>query len=233
MRLPPQDSIVIETADQVRFAVIWLHGLGASGDDFVPVVDELKKSAPFGIRFIFPNAPMIPVTVNGGYVMPAWYDILSMSGLSREVDHQGIMQSIALVQQLVSQQVEQGIATDHIFLAGFSQGGAIAYTTALTLDQRLAGIVALSTYIPEPAWLKINYSSVQQGLPVLAMHGTQDPVVSVQLGQQAYLLAQQLGSNAVWYDYPMQHQVCWEQIQQIDSWLSTQLIMISKQEANR
>lgn len=233
MRFPPQDSIVIETADQVRFAVIWLHGLGASGDDFVPVVDELKKSAPFGIRFIFPNAPMIPVTVNGGYIMPAWYDILSMSGLSREVDHQGIMDSIGIVQQLIEQQVAQGIPPARIVLAGFSQGGAIAYSTALTYAQRLGGVMALSTYIPEPAWLKINYSSVQQGLPVLAMHGTQDPVVSLQLGQQAYQLAQQLGSNVAWFDYPMQHQVCWEQIQQIDSWLSTQLEMISHQEANR
>jgi phospholipase/carboxylesterase len=228
MGFPPQASIVIETTDQVRFAVIWLHGLGASGDDFVPVVDELKKSAPFGVRFIFPNAPMIPVTVNGGYIMPAWYDILSMSGLSREVDHQGIMESIALVQQLIAEQIAQGIAADHIFLAGFSQGGAIAYSAALTAAQRLAGIIALSTYIPEPAWLKINYNVVQQSIPVLAMHGTQDPVVSLQLGQQAYQQTQQLGAGAVWFDYPMQHQVCWEQIQQIDQWLSAQLAAIAK-----
>lgn len=228
MRFPPQDSIVIETAEQVNFAIIWLHGLGASGDDFVPVVDELKKSAPLGIRFLFPNAPMIPVTVNGGYIMPAWYDILSMSGLSREVDHQGIMDSIGIVQQLVDEQVGQGIPADHIFLAGFSQGGAIAYSAALTLDQRLAGMMALSTYIPEPAWLKINYNSIQQGIPVLSMHGTQDPVVSLQLGQQAYQLVQQLGVAAQWFDYPMQHQVCWEQIQQLDNWLSQQLVMIAK-----
>ncbi len=228
MGFPAQDSIVIETTGQPRFAVIWLHGLGASGDDFVPVVNELKKSAVFGIRFIFPNAPMIPVTVNGGYIMPAWYDILSMSGLSREVDHQGIMHSIAIVQGLIQDQLAQGIAANHIFLAGFSQGGAIAYSTALTLDQRLAGVLALSTYIPEPAWLKINYNSIQQGLPILAMHGTQDPVVSLQLGQQAYQLAQQLGSEATWFDYPMQHQVCWEQIQQIDHWLSTQMEIISR-----
>lgn len=228
MRFPPQDNIVIETTEQPRFAVIWLHGLGASGDDFVPVVDELKKSAPFGIRFIFPNAPMIPVTVNGGYIMPAWYDILNMSGLSREVDHQGIMDSIAIVQGLIDQQVQQGIAANHIFLAGFSQGGAIAYSAGLSAVQRLAGIIALSTYVPEPAWLKVNVNSIQQGLQVLAMHGTQDPVVSLQLGQQAAQLVQQLGVALQWYDYPMQHQVCWEQIQQIDSWLSQQLANLAE-----
>lgn len=228
MRFPPQDSIVIETTGQVNVAIIWLHGLGASGDDFVPVVDELKKSAPFGIRFIFPNAPMIPVTVNGGYIMPAWYDILNMSGLSREVDHQGIMDSIAIVQQLVAEQVAQGIASDRIFLAGFSQGGAIAYSAGLSAPQRLAGIMALSTYVPEPAWLKMNANAVQQGLPVLAMHGTQDPVVSLQLGQQAAQLVQQLGASLQWHDYPMQHQVCWEQIQQIDNWLSQQLAALLK-----
>ena len=228
MRFSPQDSIVIETTGQVRFAIIWLHGLGASGDDFVPVVDELKKSAPFGIRFVFPNAPMIPVTVNGGYIMPAWYDILSMSGLSREVDHQGIMDSIAIVQQLVDEQVAQGIPAAHIFLAGFSQGGAIAYSAGLTSAQRLAGIIALSTYVPEPAWLKMNYNATQRDIPLLAMHGTQDPVVPAQLGHQAYQLAQQLGATAQWFDYPMQHQVCWEQIQQIDNWLSQQLAIIAK-----
>ena len=227
MNFSTTQTIEIETAPDPRYSVIWLHGLGASADDFVPVVNELKKSGVHAIRFIFPNAPSIPVTVNGGYVMPAWYDILSMSGLSRQVDHQGIVDSIAIVDTLITQEVARGVPSEHIFIAGFSQGGAIAYTAALTHGKRLAGVIALSTYIPEPEWLKAQFNAIQTNLPIFTAHGTHDPVVPFALGQQAATLATALGASVNWHHYPMQHQVCLEQIQDIDTWLSNHITLAS------
>lgn len=227
MNFSAAQTIEIETTPNPQYSVIWLHGLGATADDFVPVVNELKKSSIHAIRFVFPNAPSIPVTVNGGYVMPAWYDILSMSGLSRQVDHQGILDSIAILDALIAQEVARGVPSEHIFIAGFSQGGAIAYTAALTHGKRLAGVIALSTYIPEPEWLKPQFNPLQVNLPIFAAHGTHDPVVPFALGQQAATLATALGASVTWYHYPMQHQVCLEQIEDIDTWLSNHINLAS------
>ena len=144
-------AIEVETGDNPQYAVIWLHGLGADGSDFVPVVPELGLADAPGVRFIFPHAPEIPVTCNGGYVMRAWYDIVSLDSSSREIDEAGIVHSRAAIRRLIARENRRGIPCARIFLAGFSQGGAIAYTTALTHAERLAGIIALSTYIPTPA----------------------------------------------------------------------------------
>ncbi len=219
----PLEFIEINTADNPTHAVIWLHGLGASADDFVDIIPLLNLPVGIAIRFIFPNAPQIAVTINGGYVMPAWYDILEMSLSGRKLDQAGIKNSVAQIHQLILQQNQQGIAADHILLAGFSQGGAIAYQTALTYPERLAGLIALSTYIPDAEGLQRDFKVVQQQLPVFAAHGLNDDVVAIDLGKQAYNLVQKLGGQAVWYQYPMAHNVCAEQITDIGKWLSAQL----------
>ena len=217
------DTIEINSAAEPTHAIIWLHGLGANANDFVDIIPVLRLPSSSAVRFIFPNAPQIPVTVNAGYVMPAWYDILEMNALGRKVDQAGIEQSISQIAQLIAAQNKLGISSNHIFLAGFSQGGAIAYQAAFTYPDRLAGIIALSTYIPDVVELKQQFKLVQQQLPVFAGHGLYDDMVSLELGKQAYELVQQLGCEAVWHEYPMAHNVCAEQIADIGQWLTKHL----------
>ena len=212
-------SIEIETAAQPTHAVIWLHGLGASGEDFVPIVPELNLPKDLAVRFIFPHAPQIPVTINAGYVMPAWYDILSLAKDARQVDLVGIEQSRVQINALIEREKSRGIAADHIVVAGFSQGGAMAYSVGLTYPERLAGVMALSAYIPSVEELASQRHTVNQQTPIFVAHGTQDPVVGLALGQQAVDWLQQHAYPVKWHQYPMQHQVCFEQIQQIGVWL--------------
>ena len=217
------EAIEIDTGKNPSYAVIWLHGLGANADDFVDIIPLLNLPVDKPVRFIFPNAPQIPVTINGGYVMPAWYDILEMTELGRKLDHAGFQRSIAQINQLIVRVNEQGIRTTNIFLAGFSQGGAVAYQAALSYPERLAGVVAMSTYIADIEGLQREFKSVQQQLPIFSSHGLSDDVVSLELGKQAYALVQQLGCDAVWHDYPMAHNVCAEQINDIGSWIRQHL----------
>jgi len=212
-------SIEIETAAQPTHAVIWLHGLGASGEDFVPIVPELNLPKDLAVRFIFPHAPQIPVTINAGYVMPAWYDILSLAKDARQVDLVGIEQSRVQINALIEREKSRGIAADHIVVAGFSQGGAMAYSVGLTYPERLAGVMALSAYIPSVDGLASQRHTANQQTPIFVAHGTQDPVVGLALGEQAVDWLQQHAYPVEWHQYPMQHQVCWEQIQQIGGWL--------------
>ena len=214
--------VELETAANPQFSVIWLHGLGASANDFVPIIPELNLSSQFPVRFVFPNAPEIPVTINGGYVMPAWYDILEMSADHRKVDQAGIQRSVEQIRQLIAREQQRGIAASHIFLAGFSQGGAIAYQAALTHAERVAGVMALSTYIPDPQVLQAQFNAVQQQLPVLIAHGQYDGVVPLSMGQSACAVVQQLGCVVSWHEYAMEHQVCLEEIRAIGNWLSLQ-----------
>lgn len=211
-------AIEIESGKNPQYAVIWLHGLGADGSDFVPVVPELGLAATPGVRFIFPHAPEIPVTCNGGYIMPAWYDIISLDKHSRRVDEGGILHSRAAIRQLIEREVERGIPSERIFLAGFSQGGAIAYTTALTHPEKLAGVIALSTYIPS-AGLLDEASAVNRAIPVFSAHGSDDDVVSIELGQAARDLLIERGYAVEWQVYPMPHSVCIEEVQAIGVWL--------------
>ncbi|MFA7290735.1 MAG: carboxylesterase [Rhodocyclaceae bacterium] len=216
-------AIEIETRDNPRHAVIWLHGLGADGSDFVPVVPELGLEDAPGIRFVFPHAPSIPVTCNGGYVMPAWYDIISLEPGSRRVDQAGILHSRAALRALIARENQRGIPAERIFLAGFSQGGAVAYTTALTHPERLAGLIALSTYLPTPEVVSAEASTANRDLPVFAAHGTEDDIVSPALGLAARDFLISNGYQPEWHEYPMPHSVCIEEIADIGDWLRPRL----------
>ena len=220
------DCIVLESAEQPRFAVIWLHGLGADGSDFVPVVPHLGLEAAPAVRFVFPNAPQIPVTCNGGYVMPAWYDIISLAPDTREVDARGVARSREAIRRLIERENARGIPCARIFLAGFSQGGAIAYVTALTHVERLAGIVALSTYLPTPELVETEGAAANAGLAVFAAHGTEDDVVGPDLGRRARDFLRQRGHPIDWRDYPMPHSVCIEEIIAIGAWLRARMAAI-------
>ena len=209
-----------ETAKNPTLTVIWLHGLGADGNDFVPIVPELKLPEDCAVRFLFPTAPSIPVTINGGFVMPAWYDILSLDGDQRQVDEVGILKSRELVRQLITEQNAVGIPNHRIVIAGFSQGGAIAWTTALTHPEPLAGIIALSTYLPSPTLIERELNADNLKLPMLAAHGSHDDVVPMSMGMQARDTIESLGGRVEWRAYPMAHAVCLEEIRHIGQWLT-------------
>ncbi|MCK6390388.1 MAG: alpha/beta hydrolase [Azonexus sp.] len=217
------DCITLEHGGSPSHSVIWLHGLGADGSDFVPVVPDLGLPAGVGVRFLFPNAPEMPVTCNGGYTMPAWYDILSLSPNARRIDEAGLLQSRDRVSALIAQEIALGIPAARIFLAGFSQGGAVAYMTALSYPQRLGGLIALSTYVPSTDLLDACISEANRTLPVFAAHGEYDDVVSPGLGKQArdFLLARGYGVD--WRTYPIAHSVCLEEIQAIGCWLGERM----------
>jgi phospholipase/carboxylesterase len=216
-------AIEVETRDNPRYAVIWMHGLGADGSDFVPVVPELGLAEAPGVRFIFPHAPEIPVTCNGGYVMRAWYDIVSLDSSSREIDETGIVQSRAAVRQLIARENRRGIPCARIFIAGFSQGGAVAYLTALTHDEALAGVIALSTYIPCGELLVRERTEANSDIAIFAAHGRADDVVSPELGRRARDLLVRLGYRVDWHEYPMPHAVCLEEIHLLAGWLRDRL----------
>ncbi|SDC76013.1 phospholipase/carboxylesterase [Cupriavidus sp. YR651] len=216
-------AIEIETAPNPAFSVIWMHGLGADGSDFVPVVPELGLPDAPAVRFIFPHAPAIPVTCNNGYVMPAWYDIYSLDEAGRRADEAGIRASRDAIRALIARENARGVPTDHIVLAGFSQGGAIAYTTALTHPETLAGVVALSTYMPSTDLIAAEATQANAATPVFAAHGTQDDVVPLALGARArdFLIARE--QPVTWHTYPMPHSVCLEEIAEIGAWLHARL----------
>ena len=214
-------AIEIETAPAPRHAVIWLHGLGADGSDFVPVIPYLGLPADLAVRFIFPHAPAMPVTCNGGYVMPAWYDITYIDGIDRGVDEAGIAASAQAIRCLIARENERGIASENIVLAGFSQGGAMAYTVGLTHPQRLAGIVALSAYLPAPGLLAPRLLPPNCRTPLFAGHGTDDDVVPLQLGAQARDWLQQAGYTVDWHTYVLPHSVNEAEIADIGRWLAT------------
>ncbi|WP_115718602.1 alpha/beta hydrolase [Gallaecimonas mangrovi] len=213
---------IVETGANITASVIWLHGLGASGDDFVPMVPELGLPAGAGVRFIFPNAPAIPVTVNGGYVMPAWYDILSLD-IERKLNQSQLQASSHAIQALIEREIARGISSEHIVVAGFSQGGAVAYEAALSFGKPLAGLLALSTYFATRQ--SVNVSAANQSLPVAIYHGTQDPVVPELLGQQAKAALQQKGLAPHYRTYPMEHCLCFEQVKDIGQWLTKVLAL--------
>jgi len=212
-------AIEIETAPNPTFSVIWMHGLGADGNDFVPVVPQLRLPASLGIRFIFPHAPAIPVTWNNGYVMPAWYDIVSVDRNARSADEVGLRRSREAVRQLIARENQRGVPTERIVVAGFSQGGAMAYTVAFTHPQRLAGVLALSTYIPSISLIETEFSEVNRTTPVFAAHGTDDEVLPIQLGELARDTLLDKGCSLTWHVYPMPHSVCMEEIADIGAWL--------------
>lgn len=200
-------------------SIIWLHGLGADGHDFYGIVPELNLPESVSVRFVFPHAPSMPVTINGGYVMPAWYDILGIDGIERQADTQGIEKSVAAIRQVITKEVERGIPEENIILAGFSQGGVIAYITALSHPAKLGGVMALSTYLP--AIQHWSFSDINQTIPIFIAHGGEDPVVPYTLGQQAFNDLQNRGYKPTWHAYKMQHSVCPSELRDIATWLQS------------
>lgn len=201
-------------------AVIWLHGLGADGNDFAPIIPELRLPEKYAIRFIFPHAPSIPVTINGGFVMPAWYDILDME-IDRKVDTTQLLMSADAVTRLIHREIQRGVDSRRIILAGFSQGGAVAYQAGLTFEKPLAGIMAMSTYFATGKNIQIQ--EVNNNIPMAVYHGLYDQVVPEKLGRQAVDLLQELGLEPDYRTYPMEHSVCPEQIEDISRWLQDTL----------
>lgn len=202
--------------------VIWLHGLGADGHDFEPIVAELDLGRHADIRFVFPHAPVRPVTINGGIPMRAWYDIVSLDRTGRQ-DEAGIRDSAATLTQLIEREEERGVDTSRIVLAGFSQGGAIAMHTAIRFPQRLAGLMALSSWMPLEFTIDqevVQYTGSQpRDLPILMAHGSFDPMLPLAAGQHARDIMQKAGFSVQWHEYPMAHAVCGEEIAAIRKWL--------------
>lgn len=214
-------AIETETQSNPSASVIWLHGLGADGNDFAPIVPELRLPEHLAVRFIFPHAPSIPVTVNGGVIMPAWYDILEMD-IDRKVDTNGLIESSEQVQKFVERELDRGIDSRKIVIAGFSQGGAVAYHFALTYNKPLAGLLAMSTYFATSDIAQ--YSKVNKSIPIEIQHGKFDPVVPEKLAQKAISDLKERGYAPEYKSYPMEHAVCPEQIADISTWLQTILL---------
>ena len=215
MSAEPLETIEIETAPNPRASIIWMHGLGADGNDFAPLADEIEL--PFAVRYIFPHAPMMPVSINGGYVMRAWYDI-SDAAIRRE-DEDGVRASQQSVEILLTREKARGIGASRIVLAGFSQGGAIALQTGLRHGERLAGVMALSTYVPLADRLAKEANPANRGVPIFMAHGTADPMIPFARAQASRDLLLQQGYAVEWHKYLMQHSVCPQEIADIAKWL--------------
>ncbi|MDN5937278.1 MAG: alpha/beta hydrolase [Salinisphaera sp.] len=215
------EAVVIEAQGIHRASVIWLHGLGADGHDFEPIVPELGLPMDAGVRFIFPHAPVRPVTLNAGMAMRAWYDIAGLDPGSRE-DGDGITASTIEVQALIAAEVAAGIAPERMVLAGFSQGGALALHAGLRHPQPLAGLIGLSTYLPLRGELDQAHAA-NRATPVFMAHGSADPVLPQALGETSRDLLQGAGYTVEWHSYPMAHQVCLEEIQALGHWLTARL----------
>jgi phospholipase/carboxylesterase len=210
-------KIEIETGAEPSAAVIWMHGLGADGHDFEPIVPELQLPADLRVRFIFPHAPVRPVTLNNGMSMRAWYDILEL-GSTRE-DGEGLRGSQSAIESLIAEEEARGVAADRIVLAGFSQGGAIAFQTGLRFPKRLAGIMALSTYLPLAGTVEAERHKANRDLPIFMAHGTDDPMISLGRAQQSRKMLESLGYPLEWHEYRMPHSVCPQEIGDIAAWL--------------
>jgi phospholipase/carboxylesterase len=214
----PLETVEVEPAAQAEVSVIWLHGLGADGHDFESLVPELRLPPGLALRFVFPHAPIRPVTINGGYRMRAWYDILALDRQAPQ-DARGIRESAALVRDLVIRENERGVPSDRIVLAGFSQGGAIALFEGLRHPARLAGILALSTYLPLEETLAAEAHPANAAVPVFMAHGTLDPTVPYALGDGSRRLLLERGYDVRFRAYPMGHSLCVEEVQDVSAFL--------------
>ena len=216
------ETIERDTGPDPRWAVIWLHGLGADGNDFVPLVPELVRREWSAIRFVFPHAPVRPVTINGGAPMRAWYDIRELD-LANRADEQGVAESVAQVEALIAREGERGIPPGRIILAGFSQGGAVTLAAGLRRREPLAGLVALSTYMPAAQGAQAALVEGASRQPVFMAHGSEDPVVPYLAGKQSAGLLRRLGFEVDWHVYPMQHSVSGEEVRDLGNWFNARL----------
>jgi len=212
------ETLDVETGARPTAAVIWLHGLGADGHDFEPIVPELELPEALPVRFVFPHAPPQPVTINGGAVMRAWYDVYSLGGVRRE-DDAGVRRSQASVEALVARERARGVPAARIVLAGFSQGGAIALQTGLRHPERLAGIMALSTYLPLASTLAAEASAANRAVSIFMAHGLHDSLIPIERARLSRDTLRTAGYDVEWHEYPMEHAVCAEEIAAIAAWL--------------
>ena len=219
------ETIDIETGDAPRVAIVLMHGLGADGNDFVPIARELDLARVGPVRFVFPNAPVIPVTINGGYQMPAWYDILGADLAARE-DDAGLRRSQAAIEALLAREKARGIPANRIVLAGFSQGCALALMTGLRHAEALAGIVGLSGYLPLATSTAAERHGANAATPIFLGHGQHDDVVPIGSAIAARNALQALGHAVAWHDYPMAHSVCMEEIADLNEWLLELLAVV-------
>ena len=215
-------AIEIETKPKPSHSVIWLHGLGADGNDFVPIVQQLSLP-PLGIRFVFPHAPMRPVTINGGFVMRAWYDIV-LQDLAMKEDEPGLRQSQEMIEQLIAKEQSRGVPMSRIVIAGFSQGGVIALQTGLRQPERLAGVMSLSAYVPLTSKIEKERNATNQNVPIFLGHGIADNIVPLPLGIASRDQLLKLGYDVDWHQYPMPHSVCAEELEDISEWLMRVLL---------
>ena len=220
MSLLPTVELVSPAGALPKASIIWLHGLGSDGHDFAGIVPEIHLPDDLAVRFVFPHAPSMPVTINNGFVMPAWYDILEMD-IGRTVDTEQLMQSAAAVHALIEREVERGIDSRRIILAGFSQGGAVILQAALSCPRPLAGALSLSSYFPTVDVIVPQVANRE--LPILVCHGTRDPVVDETLGKKAEADLRALGHPTQYRNYPMEHSVCIEEIHDISKWFQERL----------
>ena len=216
------EAIEIETTASPGVSIIWMHGLGADGHDFVDIVPELRLPARPGVRFVFPHAPMSPVTINGGYVMRAWYDIRDDGGVRRE-DPAGVRASQKAIEALIQREKERGVPAASIVIAGFSQGGAMALHTSLRHGERLAGVMALSCSLPLADTLAAEAAPANRDVPIFLAHGTQDPMIPMARALRARETLVGLGYRVEWHEYPMPHSVCAEEVRDISTWLGVVL----------
>ncbi len=215
----PLSCITLPAIETAKYTIIWLHGLGADGRDFESIVPELSLEHKAFIRFIFPNAPIQAVTINGGMEMRSWYDILNAS-LDREVAIDDIYQSSTQLKQLIDYEIEKGIKAEHILLAGFSQGGVIALHAGLRFPKKLAGIMALSTYLPTTEQLKTERTECNYKTPIFMAHGSMDAIVHPYIAQQAFNCLTALNYPISWHEYPMEHSLCLQEIQDISTFIN-------------
>jgi phospholipase/carboxylesterase len=211
------ETIQIETGPNPTVSVIWMHGLGADGNDFVPIVNELDLSGCPAIRFVFPHAPMMPVTINNGYVMRAWYDILGVD-IARREDEAGLRKSQAMIELLIEQEKARGIPADRIILAGFSQGCAMTLQAGLRYSEKLAGLLCLSGYLPLHTTVIAERHAANNATPIFLAHGRGDPVIPILRAEQSRDILKSLGYSIEWHEYMMPHSVCAEEIDDIGAW---------------
>lgn len=212
------DYIVIDSTKTPDFSIIWMHGLGADGHDFVSIASVLEDYSGLALRFIFPHAPLKPVTLNNGYVMRAWYDITGLTLEARQ-DEKGLAQSAQSIDELIQHEIEKGFTHQQIILAGFSQGGALALYTALQYKESLAGVIALSAYLPVHQTFFANVTECNKKIPIFMAHGASDSVVALSWAQLAKHQLEKNHYTVEWHTYPMDHQVCQEEIAALGSWL--------------
>lgn len=214
--------VEIEPTTAAQYSVIWLHGLGADGHDFVPIVPYLGLAPSIPVRFVFPHAPRMPVTINGGAIMPAWFDILEID-LERRHDVAGVRRSAKRVEALIARENERGVPSRRIVLAGFSQGGAIATHVALRQSQPMCGLIALSTLLVLGDTLEAELAPANRSIAVFQAHGTEDPIVPFDRGVMLRERLEETGCDVEWHTYPMGHEVCLEEIEAIGTWMSARL----------